>query len=251
MIAGEAPADAVAITFDDGYAATMRNVLPALEDAGIAATVFVPTAYVGQGRAFWWDEVPRLLRTIGARPLRLRIGEETRAWAHAARAERHLIGWLQPKTPETIQEVLDELRRRAGSPTGEHEAERPLGVEELRELARRPLITIGSHTRSHINLRFASAQRRSEELEGSRADLARWLGTVPPAGLAYPFGIPGADVDRATTRAAAEAGFDHAVVIAPGTVTARCDHLALPRMPAPDVDADGLAALLGAARRHR
>jgi peptidoglycan/xylan/chitin deacetylase (PgdA/CDA1 family) len=251
IVAGRAPAEAVAVTFDDGYAATMRNVLPALEATGVPATVFVPTAHVANGRAFWWDEVPRLLRCIGDAALRLTIGAETRAWARAAQAERHVISWLQPKTPEAIHDLVDELRRRAGSPAGEYESERPLTVDELRELSTRPLMTIGSHTRSHINLRFASPQRRSEELEGSRADLARWLGTTPPAGLAYPFGIPGADVDGATTRAAAEAGFDHAVVIAAGTVTARSDQLALPRVPAPDVDADAFAALLDGGRRQR
>jgi peptidoglycan/xylan/chitin deacetylase (PgdA/CDA1 family) len=251
IVAGDAPTEAVTVTFDDGYAATMRNVLPALEAAGVAATVFVPTAHVGKGRPFWWDEVPRLLRGIGDDELRLTIGSETRSWARADRAERHVIAWLQPKAPEAIEVVVDELRRRARLPAGEHEAERPVTVEELRRLATRPLMTIGSHTRSHINLRFASARRRSEELEGSRADLARWLGTTPPAGLAYPFGIPGADVDDATTRAAAQAGFDHAVVIAPGTVTARSDQLALPRVPVPDVDADAFAALLDGARRRR
>jgi peptidoglycan/xylan/chitin deacetylase (PgdA/CDA1 family) len=39
---------AVAITFDDAFADVHRNALPELRRHGFAATVFVPTAYVGQ-----------------------------------------------------------------------------------------------------------------------------------------------------------------------------------------------------------
>ena len=44
----------VAITFDDGYRSILDHALPVLERHGFPATVFVPTAYVGEANR--WDE---------------------------------------------------------------------------------------------------------------------------------------------------------------------------------------------------
>jgi peptidoglycan/xylan/chitin deacetylase (PgdA/CDA1 family) len=245
IAAGEAPPDGVAVTFDDGYRATMRHALPALEASDLLATVFVCTGHVADGRPFWWDVAARLLRQGGPAPVRLVVDGETRAWARADRAERHVIAWLQSKSPEAIDAALAELERSLGPDRDPLADEQPLSVEDLQSLAASPLVTIGAHTRSHINLRVASAQRRREELEASRGDLAGWLGGEPPEGLAYPFGIPGSDVDPDTMRAARDAGFEYAVVTAPDT-DGRSDRFALPRVAPPNVGADGFAAFLGA-----
>jgi peptidoglycan/xylan/chitin deacetylase (PgdA/CDA1 family) len=57
-----ADANAVAFTFDDGYANFATEAWPVLEDAGFAATVFVVTDYVGRRNT--WDAdgtgLPRL-----------------------------------------------------------------------------------------------------------------------------------------------------------------------------------------------
>ena len=45
---GSLPGDAVAITFDDGYADTLRQARPRLAAAGVPATLFLATAFVGQ-----------------------------------------------------------------------------------------------------------------------------------------------------------------------------------------------------------
>ena len=75
---------------------------------------------------------------------------------------------------------------------------------------------MGAHTRTHVNLRYVDAARLMEELSGSRDDLATWLEIEAPHGLAYPFGVPGADVDADTRCAARSAGYDYAVVNSPG-----------------------------------
>ena len=43
----------VAITFDDGYRSVREHALPILEQHGFPATMFVPTAYVGDENR--WD----------------------------------------------------------------------------------------------------------------------------------------------------------------------------------------------------
>ena len=48
------PPKPVCVTFDDGYANVAESALPVLRERGWPATVFVPTAYVGQANT--WDE---------------------------------------------------------------------------------------------------------------------------------------------------------------------------------------------------
>jgi peptidoglycan/xylan/chitin deacetylase (PgdA/CDA1 family) len=244
---GDAAANAFAVTFDDGYAETMRRALPVLTRAGVPATVFVSTDHVARQRGFWWDEVRRLLRHGEDRPLRLTVDGDARSWARAGAAERHLVAWLQPKAPEVIDEGLAELRAWAAGEPPVPEAERPLNVAELRALSASSLIDVGAHTRTHANLRYLDGERLMQELAGSREDLEHWLDIESPCGLAYPFGIPGADVDADTRYAARSAGFRYAVLNSPGTVTADTDRYGLPRLPVENAGADAFASLISRA----
>jgi peptidoglycan/xylan/chitin deacetylase (PgdA/CDA1 family) len=241
---GQTASDAFAITFDDGYAATMRRALPVLTKAGVPATVFVSTGHVARQRGFWWDEVRRLLRHGQDQPLRLTVDGDARSWARAGAAERHVVAWLQPKAPEVIDDGLAELRAWAGAEPAVPADERPLTVDELRDLSASSLIDVGAHTRTHANLRYVDSARLMDELAGSREDLESWLNIESPRGLAYPFGIPGADVDADTRSAAKSAGFSYAVLNSPGTVTADTDRYGLPRLPVENTGADGFASLI-------
>lgn len=55
-LSGEAPRGrpVVAITFDDGYRSVLEHAVPVLERHGFPATMFVPTAYIGDANR--WDE---------------------------------------------------------------------------------------------------------------------------------------------------------------------------------------------------
>lgn len=241
---GDAGPDSFAITFDDGYAETMRHAMPVLTRAGVPATIFISTDHVASQRSFWWDEVRRLLDRARDRPVRLTVDGDTRAWARAGAAERHVVSWLQPKAPELIDEGLAELRAWAQDEPPVPDDERPLTVDELRALSASSLIDVGAHTRTHANLRYVNPERLMDELSGSRADLERWLDIALPDGLAYPFGIPGADVDAETRCAAKSAGYRYAVLNSPGTVTAETDRYGLPRLPVENTGADGFASLI-------
>jgi peptidoglycan/xylan/chitin deacetylase (PgdA/CDA1 family) len=62
-----------------------------------------------------------------------------------------------------------------------------LSLEQLRELAASPLITIGAHTRTHPMLTALQPSQSWEELEGSKSDLENVLG-ISVHHLAYPSG---------------------------------------------------------------
>lgn len=59
---GAAPADVVALNFDDGFRDVGENALPVLEHLGFKATVFLPTGVIDGTALFaWYAEQPPLL----------------------------------------------------------------------------------------------------------------------------------------------------------------------------------------------
>ena len=58
----------VAVTFDDGYADNLYEVVPALERFDVQATFFVTSGRSSPNREFWWDQLGRVLLQPGELP---------------------------------------------------------------------------------------------------------------------------------------------------------------------------------------
>jgi peptidoglycan/xylan/chitin deacetylase (PgdA/CDA1 family) len=225
----------VAITFDDGYRDNATTAAPALAARGLPWTLFASTGHLDERRAFWWDEVTRAFAAThpeSPAELRLALPGGPRAWRVATpatriRARDALLAALQGLHPDAIAVAVDGLLEWA-RPTGEPGLPPPMTVSELCELARTG-VAIGAHTRTHRGLAYASPDEQRMDIGRSRDDLERWLGR-PPTAFAYPFGVPGADVDASAMRIVRELGFACAVVNAPGFIGARSDAFALPRV---------------------
>lgn len=142
LVTGSDPG--VALTFDDAFQNFAETAWPTLSDAGLPATLYAPTAWMG--RASGWDPP----------------GAEV------------------PSFPVMTWDTLGRLASE--------------GVD------------VGSHARTHPRLTTLEDTALSEELEGSKEELAERLGRAPRS-LAYPFG----DVDDRVARAAHSAGYDAAV----------------------------------------
>lgn len=72
---------------------------------------------------------------------------------------------------------------------------RPLmNREQIKALATQDM-EFGAHGRTHCPLPSVSGQARTDEIAGSGADLAEWLG-VPPTAFAAPYGAVDAEVIR-------------------------------------------------------
>ncbi len=59
------PADAVAITFDDGYRDNLTTAKPLLQKHEVPATFFLATGAIASESPFWWDELADMV--LGAR----------------------------------------------------------------------------------------------------------------------------------------------------------------------------------------
>ena len=83
------PEGAVLITFDDGYRDNLENAVPVLREHGYPAVVFVPIAYLDDGRPLPHEES---LLALGVRNPTLRWDELAELEAAGVRVESHGIG---------------------------------------------------------------------------------------------------------------------------------------------------------------
>ena len=190
-----------AITFDDGYRGAIRIGVEELAKRGLPATLFVVPACVAKG-PFWWDAlateagVEPVLRQRALDELRGR-DTEVRSWATAHALEaRSVPEWALPASEA-----------------------------ELRDAARHPGITLGSHTWTHPNLARLEVSELQVELTKSLTWLRERSTRVVPW-LSYPYGI----VTPAVEAAARDAGYSGALTLGGGWFRpARVNRWAVPR----------------------
>lgn len=255
------PDDAVAVTFDDGYADNLHAAKPRLEAADVPATVFVTTGAIGQRTEYWWDELARgiLLRAealdcevvVAGEPHRLLFaaderaarGSEWRAWdePRTPREATYLALWRALHRLPAVERAagLQQLRSalRIAPPDP---ADLPMTEAELRELAAGRLFEIGGHTVTHPVLPTLDPAERRREILESRAACERVL-ERSIAGFAYPHGAHDAD-SRSAVR---ECGFTWACSTESRPVAAAGDdRYALPRIAALDWNGDAFERAL-------
>lgn len=254
------PHNAVAITFDDGYRDNAVLAKPLLEQAGIPATFFLTTGAIGSGRPFWWDELWELVCAGPSRAsLTLNVAGDTvnLQWTDDPATSAHSKAWradiepqtdkqrayiqlwrkLQVLTPLSREQALDALREQVGQRARPawSDLDLPMSLEDARGLASK-CISVGGHARTHHPLVRFGAERRWQEIAGSRTDVANQTGELP-TGFAYPHG----NWDNQTRAQVVEAGYSWAVTTHRAAVMpAEFDPFALPRLAVGDWTADRL-----------
>jgi peptidoglycan/xylan/chitin deacetylase (PgdA/CDA1 family) len=259
---GTLPANAVGVTFDDGYIDNLLHAKPALSAAGVPATLFVVTGRLANAQPFWWDELARLiLGHRGASDDAIDIAgiDVPLRWPadDAVAEERSWRAWDPPRTPRHSAYLEIWTRLRAVS-----EAERAFGMSwlharlgpvdragdlpmttaQLDELRGGGLIDLGGHSVSHPALTTLTRAQRREEIEGCRHDLARLL-DVGTSGFAYPYG----DMNDAVRADVAHGGFAWACSTEGACIDPSSDPFALPRLTVGNWNAARFAANLAAA----
>jgi peptidoglycan/xylan/chitin deacetylase (PgdA/CDA1 family) len=266
LLAGALPPQATALTFDDGYSDNLLVAKPILEEIEAPATLFITAGMIGENRAFWWDELARLVLagrkavnfavTVAGAPLVVSWPEQERlpadlaAWRVRARTtepRRLAFGrlWraLQQMTGEDRDAALAAIVAEIGS--DELLAEDALAAAMSPEMVRAApsrWIGLGAHGCSHAPLTALPLPARRDELATARRALATLTGGELPPGMAYPHG----SVDEETRDLVAQAGYRWAVTSQSARVDRRrFDPLALPRL---EVGRRGGRAMLRAVR---
>jgi peptidoglycan/xylan/chitin deacetylase (PgdA/CDA1 family) len=182
---GSLPKRAVLITFDDAYTDFAEYALPILKRFRLPVTVFVPTAFPGLRRAFWWDrlyaavecahDLGTIQTTLGPMPVHTPAERKTaftllrdyvKFMPHAAAMQWVDRFCADLEAPELGSSVLswDELRAVASD-----------GVN------------LCPHTRNHPMMDQISNEVARAEAAGSWQDLRAEIGDSLPV-FAYPSG---------------------------------------------------------------
>lgn len=259
---GEAPDDAVALTFDDGYLDNLTTAKPLLEAAGVPATIYLATGWIGRDRPFWWDELESILFWPEPAEFAVAIGGERVAislppgsapdpvdWrfgrkARTVRQKAYVRLWtrLRGLAPDERAAVMDELRRQAPSTCYDGEA-LPMSVAQAEHLAS-SLVDVGAHGVTHSPLTKLPVEVRRSEVVESGKEAAR-MSSQPPSGFAYPHG----DRDRQTRDVVRGAGYRYACsTFAAAIDCGDYDVFDLPRLMVEDWTAEELIARMEALR---
>ena len=251
---GSLPNEAVALTFDDGYACNAETAAPLLERLKIPATIFLPAELIGKGEPFWWDELEEIVFehegpsltvdgeqvALGAKRAedrRWKPGRAPRTPRQAAFHDLHLR--IVTKKAADIDDAMADLRRQSERRlNGRAQTKSPMTPEQVRNSAS-SLVEFGSHALTHPWLIGLTPEEQRREI-GDSVDQCRSLTGSRPAALAYPFGR----FNEESERIAQEAGFDCACSSEHAAVSTDSRLFALPRVQVGNWTAAGLARAL-------
>lgn len=197
------------MTFDDGYHDNLTELVPILEEHAVSAIIFVTTGFVGQRVLPPEQLLAHIVRTC----------TEVRTFAR----RRHLCADVAEKW-----DVYNSLKRRVKMMTPRERCAylrdlasingvapyQPgklfLNWDEVRELDRHPLITIGAHSRHHGFLPGMTRPDAFEEIKACKIELEEQLGHEIDC-FAYPYGGQNLMIRRLV----AQAGFRFAFTTRP------------------------------------
>lgn len=243
------PGPRVILTFDDGYADTLIEALPAVEAADVPITAFITTSLVGDARGFWWDRLAAIFARYRAQhregvvELRVEISGHVDHVRVCGAETGDEVFWtlhrrLRPRPAGEIEAVLGSLAAQLRVDDTAPVDARPLTGEELESLAASSLVTIGAHTTHHELLAAQPVAVQRATVESSRPALEKVLGQKIRH-FAYPFGDEDA-VSDAGVDAVRRAGFLTALTTIPVQVTEADDRYRIPRIYVDDWDGEGL-----------
>lgn len=159
----------ILITFDDGYANNLR-ALPIANEFGVPITIFIATNNVLKQHSYWWDVHYRERKSQDMPDDEIRVERDILKEMAPIKITLRLISWFGEDafTPRS-------------------DTDRPMTVDELKETASNPLVTIGNHTTDHAILTVQTENDAASQIDGCQNVLENLTG-VRPRSIAYPNG---------------------------------------------------------------
>ncbi len=208
------PDGAVAITFDDGFRNNHDTAWPILEQYGVPATIYIATGYIGTGRMIWTDRLEaaflesernRLDATIQGRRFDYHLNDESMRTSSFLDVKAWCKTLPATELESAVDEILDALDF---APVPDSPLYAFADWDQVRAMAKSPLIDIGAHTVDHVSLAKTPEPEMRRQIDESLAHVTHEL-ERPCDLFSYPEGTE-ADYDDAVIDHLRSHGIDHA-----------------------------------------
>lgn len=223
--------DAFLTTFDDGYRSFRTRALPLLERFEVPCVLFITSGFA-TGEIVPYEQA---LSDFFAAPGRRQVPGlgciDLEDPAARARAYRDMRLLLKPRSPAQRERFIADLLDRADPLPQRATTDAFLDPEEIRQLDRHPLVTLGAHTRRHPQLTGLSCTEAFREVRDAKRAIEGWVGHSVDW-FAYPYG----SCSLVTRWLVRLVGFRGAFTTRPETIppAGPLDRMAIPRF---DIDA--------------
>lgn len=206
-------------TIDDGYRDNLECALPVFRKFDCPFTVFVTSGIIDGDAELWWLALEEVVAGNDSVAVTLPGGHREFATATDAQKQDAYaeIYWHLRAAPEDGQRrTIAAMCARYGLDLKALCRREAMTWNEVRRLARDPLVTIGAHTVNHFALAKLEPNAAAAEMEEGRQRLADELGIWPDF-LSYPYG-DAVSAGRREFDIAREVGFRAAVTTRKGMV---------------------------------
>lgn len=207
----------VAFTLDDGYRNNAEFAAPVFARYNVPYTIFITTGFVERKRSMWWRTAASLVMETDGFGFDFGDGVteiDLKSPGRKQAAFKRLAQFVQRFDEDEAVARIDMAARAVGIDPLGLVGESVMDEAELRGLAGNPLVHLGAHTVTHVNLRRVDAERLAKEITGSVDAVERYAG-YRPRSFAYPYGWRSA-VGAREMKAVADAGFEAGVTTWPG-----------------------------------
>lgn len=216
-------------TFDDGYKDNFTNALPVFEKHNVPFTIFVASDFPNKKAIMWWygleelvQQNERIVLNNGQEYFCKTFDEKNKVFCELRSEilkieQTHLFDEL-PKMFSAYQidwrKYCDELC---------------MTWNDVAELVKNSLVTIGAHTAHHYNLHALHTEKDVQnEISEGIAEFKKNINFVPTV-FAYPFGSPNEITER-EINAVKEMKFKYAFIGTGGGVKKEFELFAVPRI---------------------
>lgn len=220
----------IVFTMDDGYLDNLTNAFPIFEKYEVPFTIFVATDFPNKKCFLWWYILGNIILKNDFVETSDGIIYECKDLKSKNAAFETLRTRILNLDQNNLIKEVQELFKINLTESRTLNDKYCMNWENIIELYKNPLVTIGAHTAHHCNLRaLKSSYDVEKEIKEGIFELKKHIPDYNPEVFAYPFGSP-FEIGKREIRAAKQIGFSNAFLGYGRSIKKSSDLFALPRI---------------------